>query len=262
MSAPLPALEIVGQSYRLLRDQPLAWARALALPLAINLAVQFAFLSVYGPSIWQAMNLEQPDADPGITLRAVGMSLCLLIAFALFAVAWHRFALIGPAEAPRLLPAVQGYHVRFILTMIGLSLLIGLVAVLPFILADLLGIYSQLIPLLALVVAVALAVRLQLVFPAVALDRRLGLAGSWRATKGQGLRLFWMVLLSVLPWQLLSLLLGPVIGPAQGQFVASGQLTLAAALGFAVSGLIEFALLAVLVGTISGAYRRLVDPGQ
>lgn len=262
MTAPLPVLEILAESYRLLRDQLAAWVTAMLLPLAITLAVQFAFFSAYGPSLEQAINMQTQEADPGMTLRFLGMQLCLLIAYALFAVSWHRFALLGAAESPRLLPLVQGHHIRFLLTTIGLSLLVGIAATIPMIAAALLGIHSMLVPLLSLAVAVMLFVRLQLVFPAIALDRRLGLAGSWEATKGHGLRLFWLCLLSILPWLLLNLLIDPLIGPAQTQFVLSGELTLGAVLGFLIGGAINYALLAVLVGSVSGAYRRLVDPAR
>jgi hypothetical protein len=43
-----------------------------------------------------------------------------------------------------------------------------------------------------------------------------------------------------------------------GQFVVTGTLTLPAAAGLALSAVLGYVMLALLVGAVSGAYRRLV----
>jgi hypothetical protein len=120
-----------------------------------------------------------------------------------------------------------------------------------------LQIQSSLLVVLALVSLGALFVRWQLVFPAIAVDRALTLSGSWKLTKGQGIRLFWALLLAVLPFALGSLLIDEIFGLGKASFILSGTLSFEAALGFVLSGLNGFAILALVVAVASGAYRRL-----
>ncbi len=254
----LPILDILGEAWRLLLNQPGAWFRAMIVPLAIELTVTIAFLSLYGPQL-AAMALGSPGQVEGATLvRMLGMQLCLLIAYVLFAVSWHRFALLGPGEAPRPLPSVQGRHVRFLLTTVGLSLLIGLLVAIPLFVVAALNIRSVLVLVGVAILFVVLFVRWQLVFPAIAIERPLSFGAAWQATRGNGLRLFWIFLLAVLPPAVVSYGLGEVFANAQGMFVMSGQLTLQAALGYLLSGLLGYAMIALLVAVVSGAYRRLV----
>jgi len=255
----LPILQILTEAWRLLLSQPGAWLKAALLPLVIELAVTYGFLKLYGASLSGLAMGSAAALDPGVLLRFLGMQLCLLIAYVLFAVSWHRFALLGPGERPGALPPVQSRHVRFLLTTIGLSLLIGLIAAVPVFIIALMQIQSILVLIGVAALAVALAVRWQLVFPAIALDRRLTLAGSWQATRGHGLLLFWLLVLAVLPGILAGLLLDRAFGSAQGIFILSGELSLPAALGYLLGGLIGYATLALAVGCASGAYRRLVE---
>lgn len=254
---PLPIVEILGETWRLLLSQPGAWLRALLVPLAIELAVTYAFLSLYGPSLARMAIAGMGQDDPLVLLRLVGMQLCLLIAYVLFAVSWHRFALLGPAEAPRALPAVQARHVRFLLTTVGLSLLIGLLVAVPLFVVAAMQIQSSLVLVGVVVLFVALFVRWQLVFPAIALDRRMSFSEAWQRTRGNGIRLFWLFFLAILPPGLLNFLLGDLFAPAQGAFMMSGELSVDAAVGYLASGLVGYLLIALLVGAISGAYRRL-----
>ena len=256
-SQPLPIVESLGEAWRLVLGQPGAWFRALLLPIAIELAVTYGFISLYGPSLarWAAATPQQ--VDPLIMLRFLGMQLCLLIAYVLFAVSWHRFALLGPAEEPRAVPAVQGRHVRFLLTTVGLSLLPALIVAVPLFLLTLLKIQSAIVLIGVGVLFFALFVRWQLVFPAIALDRRTSFAESWQRTRGNGIRLFWLFLLAVLPPAVLSGLVGNLFAEAQAVFMTSGQLSAGAALGYLVGSLFGYLLIALLVGCLSGAYRRL-----
>lgn len=254
---PLPIVEILGESWRLVLGQPGAWLRALLLPLAIELAVTYGFVSLYGPSLarWAMTTPEQ--VDPLIMLRFLGMQLCLLIAYVLFAVSWHRYALLGQSEDPRVVPAVQGRHVRFLMTTIGLSLLISLIVAVPLFLLTALRIQSAIVLVGIVVVFVALFVRWQMIFPAIAIDRRMTFGQAWQTTRGNGIRLFWLFFLAVLPPAVLSALIGNLFAEAQARFMLSGELSAGAAVGYLVSGLLGYLLIALLVGAISGAYRRL-----
>ena len=264
MSLPagqLPVGQILAESWRLLLGQPGAWCRAMLIPLVIELAVTYGFLSLYGPQL-AAMTMGNPqDIDTPTMLRFLGMQICLLIAYVLFAVAWHRFTLIGPSEAPRALPTVQRRHMRFLATTIGVALLIGLAVMVPLMIIAALRVQSALVLIGVMILVFVLLVRWQLVFPAIAVERPLSLVASWRATRGHGFWLFWLLVLAVLPGVVVGFLLDQVFGAAQQLFVAFGTLSVPAALGYLASSLVSYATLAIAVSAVSGAYRRLVDGG-
>ncbi len=254
---PLPILEIVTQAYRVLFAHPGAWLMALLLPLAIELAVQLGYLSLYGPELVRIM-MGQQAGDAGMQLRGLGVQLCVLIAYALFAVSWHRFMLLGPGERPRLLPAILGRHMRFFGITLGLSLLIGVAVAVPLLILYFAHVESALVLILLVVLAGGLFVRCQLVFPAIALDQRLSLAGSWVTTRGNGLKLFWGLVLSALPWVLVSLLIDQLTQDPQARFILTGDLNGGAFAAYLATGVIGYGMVAVVVGTISGVYRHLV----
>lgn len=253
----LPILEVVSQAYRILLSQPGAWLTAALIPLAIEVAVQVGYLSLYGPDLVRAM-MQQGALPAGMQIRGLGVQVCVLIAYALFAVSWHRFNLLGPEERPRLLPPILGRHMRFFGMTLGLSLLIGLAVAGPLILLMVGQIDSVIAIVGVAVLAVALFVRWQLIFPAIALDQRLSLGQSWIATRGFGLKLFWGLVLAALPWVLVSALLDSLTQVPQAQFLMTGQLNLVAFLALLAGGLLGYGLVGVIVGTVSGAYRHLV----
>jgi len=260
----LPLLAIARQSAELLLRHPAAFLAAMAAPLLIELATVWAFWSTYGPEMVRlgmsgAGSLDQPGI---FMLRMFGLMLVLLIAYVLFAVAWHRYALLGPRETPTAVPSVQGRHVRFLLTTYGVSLLLGLMAFAALFALGALRVSSQIVPILLGFALALVFVRWQLVFPAIAVDAPLGLSGSWNASRGQTLRLFWLFLIVVLPpvairWFIDSLFAEPV-----GQFILTGTLTVPAALGLAISAIVGYVMLALLVAAVSGAYRSLVIERQ
>ena len=254
--ASLPMLDVVAQSYRVLLAQPGAWLAALLVPLAIEMAVQLAFFTLYGPELTLAQYAPQ-QADPMLFVRFLGMLLCLMIAYVLFAVSWHRFMLLGPGERPRLLPGVLGRHMRFAGMSFAVSLLVGLAVAVPIALLTLLRVQSVIALLLVGVLAMALFVRWQLIFPAIALDRRLTLGEAWQRSRGNALKLFWGLLLSALPWALVGAVLDDLTRDAQARFVASGQLNGTAVAAMLASGLLGYAMLGTIVGTLSGSYRHL-----
>lgn len=259
-SGLLPILEIAGDAYRLLLGNPAAFLAALVVPLAIELVATWAFWTTYGPEMARlAMSGGGEIAQPGMFfLRMFLLLLVLLIAYSLFAVAWHRFALLGPSDAPRLVPAVQGRHVRFLLMTYGVSLLIALIAFLLIIPLGVLKIQSQIVLILVGLGLVLIFTRWQLAFPAIAVDRPLGLGGAWRASRGHTLRLFWLFLLTVLPLAAARWIVDKLFEEPVGMFMLSGTLTPSAGIGLAVSAVIGYVMLALLIGALSGAYRFLV----
>lgn len=71
--------------------------------------------------------------------------------------------------------------------------------------------------LLALLVLLYFVVRFSLVFPALSVDHKLGLAGSWRLTRGNGLKLFGVIL---------AIFLFTVLAGAIGSMVIGGEFSL------------------------------------
>lgn len=206
------------------------------------------------------MGLEQ-NMDGLMLLRFLAMQVALMISYVIFAVTWHRYALLGREAPPTLVPSVQRRHMRFLLISIGISVILGLLFGLFVTVIGLLRIQSSLVIILALVALGAIFVRWQMIFPAIAIDRSLSLANSWRLTRGQGIRLFWALLLSALPFVLSGFVINELFVVGTTVFIMTGALSFEAALGFVLSGINGFAVLAMVVAVASEAYRRL-GPGE
>lgn len=252
--AGLQATELVREAYRLLLGDWRRWLVALALPLAIDVLVRGTFAAVYGPQIADLGSLQRV-ADGTFLLRVLAVLLAGIIAVTLFAVSWHRFALLG--AAPALLPAVGADHVRFLLLALALLFFGGFVMQMALALAVTGGsVYTFLA--LGLVVVAMVYLRFGMVFPATALGRRLRLSQSWAITKGQTLVLFWAHLLGMVPLivlgLLVSFLMGALVAGMQGTPREGGP---GLWLVIAVDGAMNFLVLAVAVGILSAAYRRL-----
>jgi hypothetical protein len=259
-AGPLPILATAKESFDLLLANLGAFCAALAVPLLIELLTVWAFWTTYGPDMVRlAMGGGGAEVPSGLfLLRMFGLLLVLMIAYALFAVAWHRFALLGQADRPRVIPSVQARHVRFLLLTYGVGLLIGLIAFAILIPLGFARVNSQIVLILISFGLVLLFTRWQLAFPAIAVDQTLGLAGAWRASRGQTLQLFWLFLLVVVPLFAARWLVERVFEEEMGLFVVTGTLNLPAAAGLALSAILGYVMLALLVGAVSGAYRRLV----
>jgi hypothetical protein len=257
---PLPLLAIAKESFDLLFANLGAFVAAMAVPLVIELLAVWAFWTTYGPEMVRlSMDGGGSFGAPGIFfLRMFGLLLVLMIAYALFAVAWHRFALLGAGDRPRVLPAVQGRHMRFLLLTYGVGLLIGLIAMAALVPLGALRVNSQILLVLVSFGLILIFTRWQLAFPAIAVDRPLGLGGAWRASRGQTLRLFWLFLLVVVPPAAVRWLIDRTFQQDMGAFIMTGTISLPAAAGLAISAVMGYVMLAMLVGAISGAYRRLV----
>ena len=261
---PLPLLAIAKESFDLLFTNLGAFVAAMAVPLVIELLAVWAFWTTYGPEMVRlSMDGGGSFGAPGIFfLRMFGLLLVLMIAYALFAVAWHRFALLGAGDRPRVLPAVQGRHMRFLLLTYGVGLLIGLIAMAALVPLGALRVNSQILLVLVSFGLILIFTRWQLAFPAIAVDRPLGLGGAWRASRGQTLRLFWLFLLVVVPPAAVRWLIDRTFQQDMGAFIMTGTISLPAAAGLAISAVMGYVMLAMLVGAISGAYRTLVlQPG-
>ena len=138
---------------------------------------------------------------------AVLVELLLLLPYTLFAVAWHRVVLLGPAAMPTpVVPAWQRRHWRFlgytlIVTAIsyGFSLLYGPLIAPLFTEGSTFSPWEALLLMFILLFGTYVILRLSFVFPAVAVDESYRFADSWRHTKDQGLRLMAATFLTLLP---------------------------------------------------------------
>ncbi len=255
---PLPMLEIVTTAYNLLLAHPRAWLTALVVPLLIEIAATAGFLALYGEALNRVPIDPSAIAGPVFYARFAGLILCLMIAYVFFAVSWHRFALLGPGERPRLLPAVLGRHMRFGWMSFLVLLLVLLAMLVPLVALILAQVESLIAILLAVTLTVALFVRWQLIFPAIALDRPIGFGQAWRLSRGHGLTLFWGFVLASLPWALANAVLTDLTQPLQNRFVVTGAQPLEALGAMLLGSLLDYASLAVVVGMLSGTYRHLV----
>ncbi len=222
------------------------------------------------------------QSNPGLVLLT---TILLVVPYTLFGVAWHRLTLLGPgAGAPRLTPIWKRQHWRFLgyalaVTVIGSGLLMGL-ALLGALIAlpmSMSGRFASDSPgSLFLIVAAAviaalgfvyLLIRFSFVFPAVAVGEAYGLRHAWTHTRGQGLRLVGLMILTALPislasW-LLQLVLGFLVFGGTNFLVATGDspdatvgekfVPLIVLLG--TSNLFNYLLTAVVVSAISIAFR-------
>jgi hypothetical protein len=144
----------------------------------------------------------------GTMLLSIGAS---LVALSAIAVAWHRRVLLAePVPGP--LPTLDARVLRYLLHYLA----IGLIGAMAFLLViGVLGLLPGL-AMLALPVAVLAALlvtaRLQLVLPATAIDERsVTFARSWRLTDGNTVRLLGGLVLAIAPgW--LALLIAPLAG--------------------------------------------------
>lgn len=192
-AANLPFGETLGGAFAIVFERPWMFMKALILP-----ALLWIVLGVVGFVL----------ADVSLALLLVVQVLGVL-PLSILGVAYCRLALLGrqAGAIPRPLFGRRTW-VYF-----GYTLLFGIVTGLPILAIVLIGVGEQMqigpgavqdpaaaarrglamfpIFLLAYLVLMYLAIRFCLVFPAVAVDQKLGLRGSWRLTRGRaGLKLY------------------------------------------------------------------------
>ncbi len=170
--------------------------------------------------------------------------------FAGFAVIVHRLILLPDADRrSSALPRWTRREVRFVVALLGVGALMAVVgAAVVFVPGTILANLSLdsavgLLPELARLPGMYVLGRLCLVFPAIALDRRVDLMWSWRITKGHGARLF--ILVGLLPWVIAEL--GSLLFRSDAGLVESLLLTL-----------VLSALYVAEIAVVSLCYRELV----
>ncbi len=185
-----------------------------AIQLLLSLVI---FGSVGDTGAASAGNAEEPSAVT-VLLVMVNFMVAILAATSI-AVAWHRFALLGE-QAPAIFARFGALEMRFLWTMI-LLILIGAAALVPvLLLLMVLGVFlPDTLSMLVIVPVVLFLVlphlmRLNLVLPAVAVERPIDFREAHRLGAGLGWRMLWAVILLSLPFSLAGLVIEYVLSLA------------------------------------------------
>ncbi len=209
------------------------------------------------------------------------LAVCGMFPYVIFAVAWHRFVLLGPAKAdPKTLPPLGARHLRFAVALFALvAIMFGVVLALGLLMAHLMalfggvpvGVGEQLGPASAPILLLALAfamvilyvfLRLSFVLPAISVDEAYKFKDSWRNTRGQGWSLVGAVLLASLPLLLVGMILTLFFGMGVAQSEGPGFTVLS--LFFLVSAALSYISSALTVSILSMAFRTCTGwyPGE
>jgi hypothetical protein len=280
--ATLPILATTGAAFRsVLLDNIRHFPRAALAPVLISLLlllVQVRFGLLPDPEATPGPGEPGLGGLPEPSFGRVLISLAGVVPYVVFAVAWHRLILLGPAAGqPSWLPSWRGRHWRFLGYMLAIGVIVFGAAMVLALGGSLLGglLFGALsggeaaapgpgtrlaVLLVSLVFMVAigwLLARLSFVLPARAVDERYGLRDSWNQTRGQGLRLLATFLLVQLLVAIPSLLVVGLLGTGGGVVGAINQMPSAhfleaAVLFVGVLPLLLFGFLASYLSTALG----------
>ncbi|GAB5467735.1 MAG: hypothetical protein Kilf2KO_07650 [Rhodospirillales bacterium] len=245
----LKARELVGDSYRLWFRNWTLWLVALALPAAIDVVVRATFQQTYMPRLQGSQDVYSTVTEGQFLLRSFAMLVTSVITSTLFAVSWHRLSLLGAKT--RLFPTIGPQHMRFALVSLVLIAITVAIVRLGGLLAQTGG-TTGLVVLLSLVLSCILYLRWSMAFPAAAIGAPSGFVASWRLTRGAAFKLFWAIVLGLIPVVVASLVIGSF---AQRLLIGLGGPPLWSEL--LVEAVLSYWLLAILIGVVSAAYRRL-----
>lgn len=259
------ALRAVGSALRYLvanrRDLLM-----LATPPVIALAIVDALVRLAVPdSAVAPFPKDAAQMDPNALLATLGLLALNLVFYVMFAVAWHRKYLL-PQESVTVAGALMWRREKttFLLRAIGITALSGVGLMLVVLVATMVAGQSNagatIGGALAVLAFLVVFARLSLVLPAMAVGREaFRIADAWRATKGQALGMFLLMLLPTLFAIAVSM---PVILLASG-LAAAGLLETAT--GYALLALanqaVNYLVIALTVSSLSIAYQELAADG-
>lgn len=175
-----------GQAYSLTFGNLGLFARVAAVPFGLILAMNLALILF---------------ANPPKDWMVIAQNILTIIIEVPLLTSWHRFALLPRSQAlPTMGFVFTPREVRFF----GYLLLISATFMLPLMAVGAAG--PRLSPgvafafFLVMVVLLLLWARLGLVFPAAAVGDRVRLVDSWQLSRGNGWRIFWLLILISLPF--------------------------------------------------------------
>jgi hypothetical protein len=244
---------------------------SLALPAVIVLALLSALSGLFG----------RPAHSSQFGAAGLLWSLVYVVlqfaAVVMYSVAWHRAYLV-PADpmtpraayrwGPRQSKFLMAYF-KLLGVFIPFGLVVGIVASVFFpvfvggsVSTDTGQLAGQVIwfSWAMALVGMWIYARLSMMFPAAAVDTPSTLKTSWRMTKGNGLSLFWIVVLVAVPITGLSVLItGAIV--ALYQSTGAGSILTVNLLASLITIFMTFVGLAVGVSAMSICYKRLTDAG-
>ena len=270
-------------AFKVVFGRPGLFLKAAAVPFLLSLAIEAAY-AVSPVVVGSVGGLYASDVlEFGLVDLAFG--LLALLPFAVFGIALTRLLLIGPQAGALPSPLLGGRTWRYF----GYSLLLTF----AFVFIPMVGFFGMSLLLglgtdagggpngawlfgaamAGLLLLFYLFVRLSLVYPAVSMDDRLGLRGSWRLTRGNSMKL-----LGVLVLLILVLILVMLVGSAvTGEQIEIGSAALLAAAGAEADwtgillanaprqlwGLVaNFLFFGLMTGTLTSAYAQLTSWGS
>ncbi len=261
----LPIAETISSAYKSVFENFAVWLRIMLAPAILSVPIAYfgQMLVAEEQARLTEMGLEGPELTTAFMSAAWAelllANLVSFVPYVLFAVAWHRFLLLGEKPASPLsvlFPVAR--HIRFYFYTLLLVLVIGVAAALVGIVGALIaallsgaaGANALQAPLFLLLFVVTLYVtaRLQFTFPALAVDEKYGFGDSWRNTRGQGWRFLLALSCCFLPPLFFSLFMTLLLGGVEGVsilfFINSFVL---AAVGLLTT--------AIVISAISAAFR-------
>lgn len=230
----LPVWQTAKDAYVFVYGNRASVAAVAAVPFTVSLAITF---------------LLTPERIGG---WAMVVALVSLLMFCVFAVAWHRFVLLGRRDTNFPIQFIAkhrevkyGYYL-VIIFLLGMA--VGLVVQVAWIGLSPSNPMAHFAALIAGPIAGALiAVRLAMLLPAIAIGAPTGIRAAWRQLHGSGWRLFIALVLVSIP-------------PVVVSFVIEGLIA-ETITGVVVVQAISWLHSALLVTVISLAYRYLVMDG-
>ena len=221
----------------------------------VPMIIYFAAMLYGRPAALAVMSaLEGGSVD---LARSAGGDLLLsglvaICSFALLAVNWLRFLLLGPQKAAGLGLHLTRAHLQYLLgvialgfaALLGLSLLSLPIQFLPPLLARI-GLWVA-----ALIVGLT-AIRLSLALVAIAINQPIGLRQVWEASRGQGFVLLIAFLLAQIPFMLAVMVIGVIAGITGFANAAPYTLLL-------LGCICQIAAAMTQTGILATAYRRLI----
>ena len=261
----LPIAETISEAYKSVFENFGMWLRIMLGPaiLSVPIAVFGQMMIADEQAMLEEQGLEGPEATTAMMSAAwpelLLANLISFVPYVLFAVAWHRFLLLGEKPSSALAPLFPSLrHVRFYLYILLLLLVVGMAAALvgsvgalvAALLSGAAGANALQAPLFLLLFMLTLyvAARLQFTFPALAVDEHYGFGDSWRNTRGQGWRFLLALSCCFVPPLFFSLIMSLILGGATGFSI----LFFVNAFILAAIGLLTTA---IVISAISAAFR-------
>jgi len=271
--APLDVIGSIGPLYARVLGNPMVHVRLGAPFLVVLVVLDLLLFAWLGP----AGVVGPAGAGQGQVMLALFVFLLVTVwVSTLYAVRWHRYALLGESEFGFLDIAPRQRDWAYF----GYSLLVGIVLgvaafVLSFVASMVLGLFNLRGDFMARIASqgdaafflsagglVMLAIiglpclylfaRWSLVFPGRAIEVPMTLTHSWLATQGQGWRIALLILAMVLPVQILAALVPGLIPFGASGFVWTTQLIVSVVVNL-------FLLITIALGqsALSHAYAHL-----